>query len=227
MTSLNRQSTTSTVRPAADRTSIPAGGPTHPYGMYQQNTVLNDESDTLEPSGDIASVGFPGLRQQQYARRLGPDGEEADDILGPDGHTEQLPPYTRYPSAGPLPTKGRYAPVLEPIAPSSPVLPQTANSASSMSDALLVSPAPNEHSPNEATNHESNQNQSTKERWTDKSKQRTCFGRLPRWAVALMIFLLVVVAATLGGLVGRVLHPPHGPGMPPPMPNGTEEGETE
>lgn len=32
-----------------------------------------------------------------YRRQLGPDGEEAGDLIGPLGHTEELPPYTRYP----------------------------------------------------------------------------------------------------------------------------------
>ena len=191
----------------------------HPYGMYPQTTVPGMENESLEPSGDIASVGFPGLRQQQYARRLGPDGEEADDILGPDGHTEQLPPYTRFPSAGPLPTKGRYVPVLQPIAaPRSPELPQTANSASSMSDALLANNASHEYSQDAVVNQPNPQDQSTKERWTDKSKQKTCFGRLPRWAVALMIFLLVIMAALAGALIGRFVHPPH-MGPPPPGPD--------
>ena len=84
--------TTSTAVP--ERPYNGPGGPTHPYGMYPQNTV---------PEGEVASVplvtvpvGFPGL-QTNYQRRLGPDGEEIADIIGPDGHTEQLPPYTQYP----------------------------------------------------------------------------------------------------------------------------------
>lgn len=62
--------------------------------MYPQNTVVESES----PSDEITAipVGFPG-HQNQYHRRLGPDGEDAADIIGPDGHTEQLPPYTQYP----------------------------------------------------------------------------------------------------------------------------------
>ena len=33
--------------------------------------------------------------------------EDADDLIGPDGYTEQLPPYTRY--ANGIPPKGEYA----------------------------------------------------------------------------------------------------------------------
>lgn len=67
-------------------------GPAHPYGMYPQATV--DESSVIPPAH--IPVGFPGLASQ-YQRALGPDGEGPADIIGPDGHTEQLPPYTRYP----------------------------------------------------------------------------------------------------------------------------------
>lgn len=62
-------------------------GPTHPYGMYPQNTVV--ESDTSSAQSAPVLVGFPGLNNS-YRRRLGPDGEEVADIIGPDGHTEQL-----------------------------------------------------------------------------------------------------------------------------------------
>ncbi|KAK7942872.1 Glucan 4-alpha-glucosidase [Apiospora aurea] len=71
-------------------------GPTHPYQMYPQNTVPGVETteDRITPAP--IPVGFPGAADQ-YQRRIGPDGEEIADMIGPDGHTEQLPPYTRYP----------------------------------------------------------------------------------------------------------------------------------
>jgi hypothetical protein len=85
--------TTSTVQ-VPDRPYHGPGGPTHPYGMYPQNTVPEGE---VAPAPIVtAPVGFPGL-QTDYQRRLGPEGEEIADIIGPDGHTEQLPPYTQYP----------------------------------------------------------------------------------------------------------------------------------
>lgn len=81
--------------------------PAHPYAMYSQSG-LDDETPServqaippaLPPIQTAMPVGFPGLNNG-YHRVLGPDGEE-QDIIGPDGHTEQLPPYSRYPDEGP------------------------------------------------------------------------------------------------------------------------------
>lgn len=79
--------------------------PTHPYAMYSQSG-LADEEPLEEPARPAVPqvqtaipVGFPGL-SAGYHRVLGPDGEE-QDIIGPDGHTEQLPPYSQYPVEGP------------------------------------------------------------------------------------------------------------------------------
>jgi len=84
--------TTSTFQPSTERQYAGPSGPTHPYGMYPQGTVPEAEQDQITP----IPVGFPG-RPNEYHRRLGPEGEEAADIIGPDGHTEQLPPYSQYP----------------------------------------------------------------------------------------------------------------------------------
>ncbi|KAF2633641.1 hypothetical protein BU25DRAFT_356183 [Macroventuria anomochaeta] len=81
--------------------------PAHPYAMYSQSG-LDDETpiqtmQAIQPTvpqiQTAMPVGFPGLNNG-YHRVLGPDGEE-QDIIGPDGHTEQLPPYSRYPDEGP------------------------------------------------------------------------------------------------------------------------------
>lgn len=86
--------TTSTFQPSGERQYAGPSGPTHPYGMYPQNTVPESDQDEITPVN--IPVGFPG-RPNEYHRRLGPEGEEAADIIGPDGHTEQLPPYSQYP----------------------------------------------------------------------------------------------------------------------------------
>jgi hypothetical protein len=85
--------TTVTV-PSTERSYSGPSGPTHPYGMYPQNIGAEGEHDHL-PIAPIP-VGFPGLNNE-YQRRIGPEGEEAAGIIGPDGHTEELPPYTQYP----------------------------------------------------------------------------------------------------------------------------------
>jgi hypothetical protein len=69
--------------------------PAHPYQMYPQNTVLEAEEADRSTSAPIP-VGFTGTTDN-YQRRIGSEGEEVADMIGPDGHTEQLPPYTRYP----------------------------------------------------------------------------------------------------------------------------------
>jgi hypothetical protein len=82
--------------------------PTHPYAMYSQSGLDEglDEAPPAEPMHPqlppiqtAIPLGFPGL-SAGYHRVLGPDGEE-QDIIGPDGHTEQLPPYSQYPDEGP------------------------------------------------------------------------------------------------------------------------------
>ena len=79
--------------------------PTHPYAMYSQSGLVDEEPEEepaqppVPPIQTAIPVGFPGL-STGYHRVLGPDGEE-QDIIGPDGHTEQLPPYSRFPEAGP------------------------------------------------------------------------------------------------------------------------------
>lgn len=89
----NSLATTVTV-PATERSYNGPNNPTHPYQMYPQNTVA--ASETEGRATPAIPVGFTGA-VDNYQRRLGPEGEEAGDMIGPDGHTEQLPPYTRYP----------------------------------------------------------------------------------------------------------------------------------
>lgn len=91
---ISRTPSSATIPSAPERAHPGVGGPTQPYGMYPQNTVPEDdqiiEAEVVQPM-----PGFPG-RQRNYQRRFGPDSDEAADIVGPDGYTEQLPAYTRY-----------------------------------------------------------------------------------------------------------------------------------
>lgn len=91
-TSVATTSTTPTNRPESEYNG--PRGPSHPYSMYPQNPV---EEANPQPAVPAIPVGFMGGAADPYQRRLGPEGEEMAGIIGPDGHTEELPPYTRYP----------------------------------------------------------------------------------------------------------------------------------
>ncbi|KAH0601770.1 hypothetical protein MHUMG1_00649 [Metarhizium humberi] len=66
-------------------------GPTHPYALYTQSTTTSED-----PTQQRIPVGFNGMGNG-YRRQIGPDGEDAGDLIGPLGHMEELPPYSRYP----------------------------------------------------------------------------------------------------------------------------------
>ncbi|KAG8157584.1 hypothetical protein KVR01_012626 [Diaporthe batatas] len=95
--SVTTTSSTPTTRPESEYDG--PSGPTHPYSMYPQNPFVDTNSQVSVPAVPAVPaipVGFTGA-SDPYQRRIGPEGEEAGDIIGPDGHTEELPPYTRYP----------------------------------------------------------------------------------------------------------------------------------
>ncbi|KAI9762702.1 MAG: hypothetical protein M1840_001169 [Geoglossum simile] len=202
----------STVR-LPDRAFIGAGGPAHPYGMYPQNTVPEGvDSGDSTPVLQIP-VGFPGLGQN-YQRRLGPEGEEAGDIIGPDGHTEQLPPYTRYPDG--IPPKGHIVSASE----------------GSSSGALYAGPGAPEYDPrrsqvsvgiqqsrlsvrsvmsdssqaqlNAVGTSGSDTNGNLKEKLAERGKRKMCRGKIPLWWIAVIILLSAfLVGGITGGLFAR------------------------
>lgn len=73
-------------RPADE--PMPVSRPQHPYFMYPQNTVPDE---LLEQPTTQIPIGFPG---HNAVPPTIPD--DFGDIVGPDGHTEQLPPYSRF-----------------------------------------------------------------------------------------------------------------------------------
>jgi hypothetical protein len=214
-THLNRASTISSVR-SPDRSYNGPSRPAHPYGMYPQAAADEPHVDPLAASTDIASVGFPGLAQG-YARRLGPDGEDADDIIGPDGHTEQLPPYTRYPDAGPSKER-QISPITEAFAPV-PTTPSP-NTDNSSSPELTGG---NEISPNrqDPSNDTADESQGSKEKWMEKTKRRTCFGHMPLWAVVLALLALILIAGLVGGLIGKTVGSDASHDIAQPRPDST------
>ena len=208
-TLLHRTSTISTLRPP-ERSYNGPNGPMHPYGMYPQNTVLEPETTPATANVQVAPVGFPGLGQH-YTRRLGPDGEEADDIIGPDGHTEQLPPYTKYPDTAV--TKERYA-------PDAPDSEESSASPLTQAERLAVPGVVDENLASDDETIEINVaaagaagqpvwRGTARQRWTRRSKKRTCCGAVPRWAVILIVVLAVLLAAVLGGVIGRWVSQSH------------------
>ncbi|KUI52988.1 hypothetical protein VP1G_00382 [Cytospora mali] len=92
--SVTTTSSTPTTRPESEYNG--PRGPAHPYAMYPQNPFTDTSSQVATPTVPTIPVGFVNSTDP-YQRRLGPEGEEIADIIGPDGHTEELPPYTRYP----------------------------------------------------------------------------------------------------------------------------------
>ncbi|KAJ3489515.1 hypothetical protein NLG97_g5978 [Lecanicillium saksenae] len=123
--------------PRGNRPSSYTGprGPTHPYTLYTQGTA----AATVEANQQAIPVGFNGAAAP-YERQIGPDGEDIGDLLGPLGHTEELPPYSRYPevafttkpgpsttaAAGPSPAPVQHAQDEE-ASSSQPVTPVVAN----------------------------------------------------------------------------------------------------
>lgn len=191
-----------------ERSYARTNGPAHPYGMYSQNIVPEGDVSPIVIQNPSIPVGFPGLGQN-YQRRLGPEGEEAADIIGPDGHTEQLPPYTRYPD-GVAPKTTPPATTNTVISPPNPGMSQDtlqstqsplSATRSNMSEAsgtrFNVAAA-------DAAN-QSDGSGSFKERWTEKSKRRMCKGKLPIWLVVVIMIVLIFAGALLGGVIGRVI----------------------
>lgn len=201
--------TASTFQPS-ERIYAGPSGPTHPYGMYPQDTTAGNE--TPVPVTAIP-VGFLGGRDE-YQRRIGPDGEEAGDIIGPMGHTEQLPPYTQYPmeSFGKsmrgiphLPGAGgmglatrnpEFASREDLTSPQSRQSTRSLTSSSSGHNINLGAMGESEKLP--------------EKRWKQIARKKL-WGIVPVWSVvmaAIVLFLFVVILATVLRVLGSKHRPP-------------------
>jgi len=210
--------TTSTVRPDLSQ-SLSQRTPQHPYAMYPQGVGEDDLDDEIEPlQHNPVPVGFPGIGQG-YTRRMGPDGEE-QDIIGEDGHTEQLPPYSRYPEEGPekmplLPTPlHSRVPVLgtnpgmeimhTSLAPS-----QAPPAAQSMSDeSTLVEMerrGSGSHllsSPDSDSDSSYDEKKSWRQKtWRQRRHTKVC-GMIPMWWLWVAIGVIIFIGAVMGGVLG-------------------------
>lgn len=201
--------TSSTSRPP--RRSFSAQPPTHPYGLYAQNVVESPDEPPITPTPAAIPVGFPGLGAG-FHRRIGPDGEE-QDIIGPDGHTEQLPPYSRFPEEGPtkaaMAAEANATNVDIPPSPTTPITPPSAeipppptpapqqeeqanDSASSSSGSDVAERGLSEKKP---------EKKKVTKRWSDKR----LWGCVPLGVVILVLVLIVIFAIILGAAIGTVV----------------------
>ncbi|PGH17776.1 hypothetical protein AJ79_00917 [Helicocarpus griseus UAMH5409] len=189
-------SSTSTVRPP-ERSHIESMPPQHPYTMYPQNTVPEEED--VEVHSPIP-VGFPGSEQafQTHQRRT---ADEVGDIVGPDGHAEQLPPYSRYPDGLPqkLGVDEFTSPPSHEIPAAVPVSPESGVS----SRTLLDENGPGRERATTAEPPADDPSGSTKEMIVEKGKRRVCCG-LQIWTIVL-IAIVVLIGAVIGGVVGGVV----------------------
>jgi len=201
--------TTSTV-PAPERSYSGPSGPTHPYGMYPQNTVPEADSPHEQDQITPVPVGFPGLNNT-YHRRLGPDGEEIADIIGPDGHTEQLPPYTQYPDEA-IARKTR--PSLQVPLPGAGGIGLATRNPEFASREDLNSP-PSRHSTRSLMSESSHQINTAAlavsekpqlKKWQQIARRRVC-GIFPVWAIVLVgsafILLAIILSTVLAILLSR------------------------
>ncbi|TVY50085.1 hypothetical protein LOCC1_G000001 [Lachnellula occidentalis] len=211
--------TTSTA-PMTERSYAGPSGPTHPYGMYPQNIVPEESTDTLTPAASVP-VGFPGLNNN-YQRRLGPDGEEIADIIGPDGHTEQLPPYTQYPDEA-LARKTRptvAVPTAEPTAVTvaAPVagaggIGLATRNPEFASQENLNSPQSRRSVMSESSSHQVNtaamdiSEKPELKKWQRIAKRKLC-GIVPIWVLVLVAAVLIIFVIILATVLAVLKHGP-------------------
>ena len=188
--------------------------------MYPQNTVPEDGQDVVAGMPLPIGAGFPGLQGQNFQRRLGPDGEDVDDLIGPDGYAEQLPPYSRYANGVPPKYSSGIGSIRRSTAVSIPAedSQETLNSAGSpvrtRGDTGAVNPFGDSATELDSTTTAvaelpRDEGGNFKERVREKGKRRVCCGFLPCWLLGLILMALVL-AVFLGGIIGGVLAHKHG-----------------
>ncbi|KAI3145257.1 hypothetical protein CBS147326_207 [Penicillium roqueforti] len=192
---------TSTIRPI-ERPLEGSTGPQHPYAMYSQNVVEEGMDD------DIIPVGFPG-HNPPYQPPAGRQADDVGDIIGPDGHTEPLPPYSRYPTGViPKPPGPETVVDLDPP-PEEHRLNNESSRAAPISEtssrALVL-----EHSGDGNDNGHGEERVAAttgimafEEKLKRKGKQTACCG-LPVWTLVL-IATVMLIGGCIGGVIGGVL----------------------
>ena len=213
---LSVTTTSTTAAPAPENSYSGPRGPTHPYTLYTQNTVPGGE-----PNQPPIPLGF-NAAGDNYQRQLGPDGEEAGDLIGPLGHMEELPPYTRYPENAYLP---KDSPQPQPQAANNEPQSQDQTIAgaggiglatrnpefSSTEDLALSRSRPSVRSNrSEISHHDINgaareiTEKPTQTKWQKRSKKRL-WGIIPYWAICLLTVGLVIMGIIMGAVIGTLL----------------------
>ncbi|KAM5382755.1 hypothetical protein ACJZ2D_002338 [Fusarium nematophilum] len=218
--------TTSTAANAVipeDRSYAGPRGPTHPYALYPQATTTSGESSETSS----IPVGF-NAAGAGYQRQLGPDGEEAGDLIGPLGHMEELPPYTRYPDNALVPKPATQTPSTEPSSPDRDIpgaggigmATRNPEFSSTDDDLALPRARPSVRSnTSENSHHDINTaaadvaEKPTVNKWQRRAKKKL-WGIVPYWAICLLTVGLVVMGIIMGAVIGTLLSRRDGP--PPP-----------
>ncbi|KAF2115785.1 hypothetical protein BDV96DRAFT_492711 [Lophiotrema nucula] len=191
--------------------SVSLQRPTHPYGMYTQNVDETADEPAAPAVPTAIPVGFPGLNTG-FHRQIGPDGEE-QDIIGPDGHTEQLPPYSRYPEEGPTKAALAAEASASPVATTPPLLPLPPP-VSASNDALIAPPSrpvtqqqelPTREVPLTTTTTTSDSSISEKNEVAaapSSWRKKRLWGRVPMGVAVCLLVLVLVFAIILGAAIG-------------------------
>jgi len=210
MTRVSSIASESTLRPGPETPFAPHPGPQHPYQMYAQNTVPEEDED-------ITTNGIPlGFPRTNFQPSNGGSSSDSGDIIGSDGHIESLPPYTRY--ADNTVAKGNMDDIMNRR--------RSTRSMRSMRSARSLRPVPTRSSrPDTATappsdaasttllrptalfEEETEAQRARKEgyrtSWGEKLRKPTIAG-MPLWGL-IVITIMVVFSATVGGIVGGVI----------------------
>ena len=207
--------------------------------MHGQNTVPEEEIEPVVPHS-VIPVGFPGMRGH-YQTQVDQQGEDVGDIVGPDGHMEQLPPYSRFPDdpsgkrtaamaavpvAPAASTPGETSqpiPPIQPAQPAQPIQPPTASTDDRpvSHGSAATEPVDNNSGDHLAVNAVSSSGSNFSEKIRRNGKRRICFG-LPLWLV-LGVIAVIVFAATLGAIIGGVVANQRGQSDPrQPAPDAAE-----
>jgi hypothetical protein len=197
---------TSTIRPQ-ERPLGEMNGPQHPYAMYSQNVVEEGIDDDMIP------VGFPG-HNPPYQPPADRRDDELGDIIGPDGHAEPLPPYSRYPTGVVPKPPGAEATAdvnslddqhLHSISREAPI-------SETSTRALMPDPTGSVNGTGgENVNNERREGtrapltgiMAFEEKLKQKGKRTACCG-LPVWTIVLIVTVLSI-GGSIGGVIGGVL----------------------